>query len=144
MTPYHQLVSDYDRLLKQGRSFPLGTFKPAPRAEIPANAPRALFFAPHPDDECIVGGMALRLMRQARMNLINVAVTLGSKKERQPGRLAELKACCNCIGFGLVETVPGGLEGVNVKTRSGNPGQWNRSVDVIAGILKLHQPRAAV
>src|ERR1039457_5902942 len=99
MTPYHQLVSDYDRLLKQGRSFPLGTFKPAPRAEIPANAPRALFFAPHPDDECIVGGIAVRLMRQARMNLIAVAVTLGSKKERRQERLREQQNACNYIGF---------------------------------------------
>jgi hypothetical protein len=91
MTPYHQLVSDYARLLKQGRSYPLGTFGPAPRPEIPPNAPKALLFAPHPDDECIVGGMAVRLMRQARMNLINVAVTLGSKKERQQERLRELQ-----------------------------------------------------
>ena len=53
MTPYHQLASDYARLLKQGRSFPLGTFKPTPRPEIPPNAPKALCFAPHPDDECI-------------------------------------------------------------------------------------------
>ena len=81
MTPYHQLVSDYARLLKQGRTFPLGTFKPAPRPEIAPNAPKALFFAPHPDDECIVGAMAVRLMRQARMNLINVAVTLGSNSK---------------------------------------------------------------
>ena len=87
MTPYHKLVSDYACLLKEGRSFPLGTFKAALRPEIPANALKALFFAPHPDDECIVGGMAVRLMRQARMNLINVAVTLGSKKERQQERL---------------------------------------------------------
>ena len=59
MTPYHKLVSDYARLLKKGRTYPLGTFKPAPRPEIPANAPKALFFAPHPDDECIVGAGAL-------------------------------------------------------------------------------------
>ena len=39
MTPYHKLVYDYARLLKEGRSYPLGTFKPAPRPEIPADAP---------------------------------------------------------------------------------------------------------
>src|ERR1039457_5705035 len=97
MTPYHKLVSDYARLLKEGRSSPLGTFKSAPRPEIPAYAPKALFFAPHPDDECIVGGMAVRLMREAHMNLINVAVTLGSKKERQQERLRELQDACNYI-----------------------------------------------
>src|SRR5512137_1003768 len=106
MTPYHKLVSDYSRLLKEGRSFPLGTFKPAPRPAFPPNAPKALFFAPHPDDECIVGAMAMRLLRQARMNLINVAVTLGSNKERQQGRLSELRNACNYIGYSLVTTAP--------------------------------------
>src|SRR5882724_13304908 len=104
MTPYHQLVSEYSRLLKEGKSFPLGTFKPAPRPEIATDAPKALFFAPHPDDECIVGGMAVRLMRQARMNLINVAVTQGSKKERQAERWRELQHACAYFGFGLVST----------------------------------------
>ena len=47
MTPYHKLVSEYARLLKEGRSYPLGTFKPAPRPEIAPDAPKALFFAPH-------------------------------------------------------------------------------------------------
>ena len=81
MTPYHQLVAAYAGLLEQGKSYPLGNFKPAHRPEIAPNAPKALFFAPHPDDECIVGGMALRLMRQAGMQVLNVAVTHGSKKE---------------------------------------------------------------
>ena len=125
MTPYHKLVSDYARLLKEGRSFPLGTFKSAPRPEIPANAPKALFFAPHPDDECIVGGLAVRLMRQAHMNLINVAVTLGSKKERQQERLRELQDACNYIGFGLETTAPNGLEKINPKTREQDPKHWD-------------------
>ena len=132
MTPYHQLVSDYARLLKQGRSFPLGTFKPAPRPEIPPNAPKALFFAPHPDDECIVGGMAVRLMRQARMNLINVAVTLGSKKERQQERLRELQNACNYLGFSLVPTAPNGLE----KDQSQDP---RAGPEALGGLRQSHQ-----
>ncbi|HOC57078.1 MAG TPA: PIG-L family deacetylase [Verrucomicrobiota bacterium] len=144
MTPYHQLVSDYARLLKQGRTFPLGTFKPAPRPEIPANAPKALFFAPHPDDECIVGAMAVRLMRQARMNLVNVAVTLGSKKERQAGRLGELQAACNYLGFTLVTTAPCGLEKITPKTREQDPGYWATCVKVIKNILEQHQPKVVL
>src|SRR5437899_3341959 len=81
MNPYQQFVSEYARLHQQGKGYPLGTFEPAPRPELPPDAPRALFFAPHPDDECIAGGLALRLMREARMKVINVAVTQGSKKE---------------------------------------------------------------
>ena len=144
MTSYHKLVSDYARLLKEGRSFPLGTFKPAPRPEIPTNAPKALFFAPHPDDECIVGGMAVRLMRQARMNLINVAVTLGSKKERQQERLRELHDACNYLGFSLVTTVPNGLEKINPKTREQDPQHWAACVKVIKDIIEQHQPKVVL
>src|SRR5689334_2632288 len=108
MTLYHQLVADYVRLLKEGRSFPLGTFKPAAAASIAPDAPKALFFAPHPDDECIVGGLALRFLREAHLKVVNVAVTLGSKKERQMERLRELENACRFIGFDLVETAPQG------------------------------------
>jgi LmbE family N-acetylglucosaminyl deacetylase len=144
MTPYHQLVSDYARLLKQGRSFPLGTFPPAPRPEIPPNAPKALFFAPHPDDECIVGGISLRLMRQARMKLISVAVTLGSKKERQQGRLHELENACNYLGFTLLPTAPNGLEKINPKAREQDPKHWASCVKIIKDILDQHQPKVVI
>ena len=144
MTPYHKLVSDYARLLKEGRSFPLGTFKSASRPEIPAHAPKALFFAPHPDDECIVGGLAVRLMRQAHMNLINVAVTLGSKKERQQERLRELQDACNYIGFGLETTAPNGLEKINPKTREQDPKHWAACVKIIKGLIDKHQPKVVL
>jgi LmbE family N-acetylglucosaminyl deacetylase len=144
MTPYHKLVSDYARLLKKGRTLPLGTFKPAARPEIPANAPKALFFAPHPDDECIVGGMTVRLMRQARMNLINVAVTLGSKKERQQERLLELQNACKYLGFTLVTTAPNGLEKISPKTREQDPKYWAGCVKVIKDILEQHQPKVVL
>ena len=141
MTPYHQLVSDYARLLKQGRTFPLGTFKAAPRPKIPANAPKALIFSPHPDDECLVGGVALRLMRQAHMNVTNIAVTLGSNKERQPGRLRELQDACNYIGFNLLPAAPSGLEKVNLKTREHDPKHWAASVKAIKDIIAQYQPK---
>jgi LmbE family N-acetylglucosaminyl deacetylase len=141
MTPYHELVAQYSDLLKQGRSFPLGTFQPPPRPALKPGAPKALFFAPHPDDECIVGGMAMRLMRQAHMQLINVAVTLGSKKERQPGRLKELQDACHYLGFELVSTGQNGLERINPKTREQDPGHWAACVQIIGGIMQKHLPR---
>src|SRR5262249_1993172 len=116
MTPYHQLVSEYVRLLKEGRSYALGTFPPAPRPQVAAEAPVALFFSPHPDDECISGGIVVRLLREAGFRVSNVAVTLGSKKDRQTGRWQELQNACNYIGFGLISTGPNGLERINIKT----------------------------
>lgn len=144
MNPYHQLVSDYARLLKQGRSLPLGTFEPASRPKLPADAPKALFFSPHPDDECIVGGIALRLLRQARMRLVNVAVTFGSKKERRPERFQELQKACNYIGFELVTTAPNGLENISAKASEQDPAHWSACVERIGQILREHQPKVVL
>jgi LmbE family N-acetylglucosaminyl deacetylase len=141
MNPYHKFVSDHARLVAEAKTFPLGKFEPAPRPDIAPDAPKALFFAPHPDDETIVGAMALRILREARMNLINVAVTQGSRKERQAERLAELKNACNYLGYGLQTTAPNGLEKVTARTRQNEPQLWAGMVKVIAGILAEHRPR---
>jgi LmbE family N-acetylglucosaminyl deacetylase len=141
VNPYAKFVSDYSRLVKDARVFPLGGFPPAPRPALAPDAPKALFFAPHPDDETIVGALALRLLREASMRLVNVAVTQGSKKERQAERLVELQNACDYLGYGLQTTVPGGLEKVGVKTRQNEPHRWAEMVSVIAGILIKHNPR---
>src|SRR5258707_9184495 len=111
MQPYQNFVAGFGKLLAEGRKLPLGGFPPAHIPPLTAHAPRALIFSPHPDDEVIIGGLPLRLLRELKMNVINVAVTQGSNKTRQPERWKELTACCQHIGFGLVATCPGGLEG---------------------------------
>lgn len=142
MNPYQRFVTEFARLPQEAKTFSMGQFPPLPRPEIPAGAPKALIFSPHPDDEVIVGGYALRLFREAKWNVINVAVTQGSKKERQPERFEELSRCCEYIGFGLVQTAPNGLEKISPKTREQDPAHWSQAVQVIAGILAKHQPRA--
>jgi LmbE family N-acetylglucosaminyl deacetylase len=141
MNPYQQFVTDSVRLVKDAQAFPLGGFPPAPRPQLVPDAPKALFFAPHPDDETIVGALALRIFREAKLNLINVAVTQGSKRERQAERLAELQNACNYLGFGVQTTGPNGLEKVTAKTRQTEPVLWAGMVAVIADILAKHQPR---
>jgi Uncharacterized proteins, LmbE homologs len=141
MNPYQKFVSRFSEAIQEAKSFPLGGSTPVSRTSPAPDAPKALFFSPHPDDECISGGIALRLLREAKMNVINVAVTQGSKKERQAERLHELKGACNYIGFGLVTTGPNGLEGINPKTRTQDPGHWSASVKVILEILQQHRPR---
>jgi LmbE family N-acetylglucosaminyl deacetylase len=143
MTPYYAFVSTLDRLVREGKSFPLGGFPRPPRPALQADAPRVLVFSPHPDDECIIGGLPLRLLRESGMRVVNVAVTQGSKKERQAERWKELTEACEYLGFELVQTIPGGLERINVKTRQGDPEGWSRSVDVIARILDEHRPQVA-
>jgi N-acetylglucosamine malate deacetylase 1 len=144
MNPYSKFVSDYARLVAEAKSLPLGGFKPVSRPDIAYDAPKALFFAPHPDDECIVGGMAVRLMREARMNVINVAVTQGSKKERQKERYEELENACLYLGFGVLAPAANGLERINPKTRTADPEYWGDCVKAITNILLTNQPKVVL
>lgn len=141
MNPYHQFVNELVRLARDGRDLPLGGFPPAPRPALAADAPRALVFAPHPDDECVIGALPLRLLREAKLNVINIAVTQGSKRERQAARFAELRAACEFLGFGLMATAPNGLERISPVTRERDPAHWRSCVEVIAGILAAQQPK---
>lgn len=141
MNPYLNVVNQCARFVKEGKTYPLGGFPPAPRPALAPDAPRVLIFSPHPDDEVIIGGFALRLLREAKWNVINVAVTQGSNKARQQPRLEELKNCCNYIGFGLLQTAPNGLEKINAKTRQQDPAHWQACVQTIAAILAREQPK---
>src|ERR1039458_5436363 len=142
MNPYHLFVSEFARVARAGADCPLGGIAPLPHRPPPPAAPKALLFSPHPDDEAITGGLALRLLRECGWNVINIAVTLGSKPERRPGRLEELKGSCRFLGFELLPAAPGGLENVANSTRADNPKLWSASVATIAGILRRQLPNA--
>ncbi len=60
-----------------------------------------LILSPHPDDESITGSLGLRLLRENNAHIINVAVTLGSKKTRQKPRLKELTKACDLLEMDL-------------------------------------------
>ncbi|MEI7730616.1 MAG: PIG-L family deacetylase [Verrucomicrobiota bacterium] len=141
MNPYLSYVSSFIRLVSEGKSLPLGNIPPCQRTATRPGAPVALIFSPHPDDECIIGGLALRLMRESGFRVINIAVTQGSNQERQQPRLTELLNACNWIGFELEQTAPNGLEKITPKTRNADPAHWVAAVNVIAGTLSRLQPR---
>jgi LmbE family N-acetylglucosaminyl deacetylase len=141
MNPYLEFVSSYAQLAVDGKSLPLGGIPSVPSTPPAADAPAAIIFSPHPDDECIIGGLALRLMREAGIRIINVAVTLGSNKERQQPRWQELKNACHYLGFDLEATAPAGLEKISLKTRVDYPQHWASAVKVITASLARHQPR---
>jgi LmbE family N-acetylglucosaminyl deacetylase len=142
MNSYFHFVSEFARVAREGANCPLGAITPLPHPAPPPGAPKALLFSPHPDDESITGGLALRLLRECGWNVINVAVTLGSKPERRPGRLEELKGACRFLGFELMPAAPDGLENVAASTRANQPNEWASSVATIAAILRQQQPRA--
>ena len=64
---------------------------------------KALLFSPHPDDECIIGAMPLRLTQELGMQVINIPVTFGSNVERQAGRAKELKDACDYLGWEILQ-----------------------------------------
>ena len=142
MNPYLSFVNDLAAVIDQARQLPLGGFVLPQRVAPAPDAPCALIFSPHPDDEVIIGGLPLRLARELGWRVINVAVTQGSNRARQAERLRELEACCAAIGFGLVQTAPSGLEGVTVKARAAEPKAWEQSVARIVEILREYQPQA--
>lgn len=141
MNPYQTVVDQVAQLRDAGRKLPLGGLPECARVPVAPDAPTALIFSPHPDDECIVGGFPLRLLREHRWRVVNVAVTQGSKKERQAARFEELTQACRFLQFDLVQTSPGGLERLNPKTRAADAGHWGASVAIIAGILRRFRPQ---
>lgn len=101
----------------------------------PEAAPgHCLIFAPHPDDECIVGALPLRLRQEAGWRVSNVAVTLGSKPERREARWAELVDACAVLGFGCLRVGADGLSDVRADTVQ--PGQ----LEALAAVLAEHRP----
>jgi LmbE family N-acetylglucosaminyl deacetylase len=141
MNPYLKFVEDYERLYREGKGLAMGGFPKTAKPQLANDASSVLVFSPHPDDECIIGALPLRLLRQAKMRVINVAVTQGSRKDRQAGRLQELKQACDFMGFDLLQTGPNGLERVNAKTREQDPAFWKTSVNIIAEILNRTNPK---
>jgi N-acetylglucosamine malate deacetylase 1 len=138
--PYLALVKKYQKLIRAGRRIPLGAMKGPTHPALPPNAPRGLIFSPHPDDECLMGGLPLRLMREKGVRIINVAVTQGSKKARRAERWIEVKNACGYLGFELIQIKPGGLENIRTDTRETRKKLWNAAVAGVANVLQTYKP----
>ncbi|MBE9118791.1 PIG-L family deacetylase [Lusitaniella coriacea LEGE 07157] len=136
---YQAITAEYIRLLNPGE---VSRASPTPRPDIADDAPKILLFSPHPDDECIVGGFPLRLLRELHWNAIDVAVTQGSRKDRQQERWQELERACEYLGFGLRATQENGLEKINPETRKTDARLWGSAVEIIVGILSEYRPQA--
>ena len=134
-------VENHARLFAQGKQLAHGQWEPPERPKVTPDAPKALIFSPHPDDECIIAGLPLRLLKQSRFQVSNVAVTQGSNRDRQAARLEELRAACHYMGFGLITLDERGLESVHAKRRSADPESWQRDVLKIAEILEEQAPK---
>lgn len=139
-SPFRQFVADYARLIADNRAVSPGD---AARQVYPAIAPDAanvLLFSPHPDDECLTGALPLRLRREAAMNVVNLAVTLGSDPGRQADRWRELQDACAWLGFGVLASAANGLTRINPQTRMAAPHVWRAAVDAIVAAVARERP----
>jgi LmbE family N-acetylglucosaminyl deacetylase len=127
-----------------GERLPLGGFAPLVAPPAVPSGKKVMGFAPHPDDMEIGGTLPVKLRRQLGMQVLSVAVTLGSNKARRPGRLAELKGASSFLGYDLVEVQDGGFEKINPAGREKDPENWARSVARTAEIIAEHRPEIIV
>jgi LmbE family N-acetylglucosaminyl deacetylase len=140
--PYLEYVKSFDLLTSNGRKLPFGDFERPQKADIKEEAPIALIMSPHPDDECIMGALPLRLMREAGFRIIVCAITLGSNLERRKDRLIELKKACEWLGFELQEICDGGLSDLSPKARNEKAADWSQKVSLLTEIFKKWSPSA--
>ncbi len=89
---------DFTQILKPLSSL----FSPSPLVKKDSAPLTVMVLSPHPDDECIVGSLALRLQKENNAHIVNVAVTLGSDKNRQKARLKELENACELLEMELI------------------------------------------
>jgi len=137
MDVYRELVGRYEHALNAVLPAPNLEKFPKPPLLAP-NAPVALLFSPHPDDEAITGTLPLRLQREAGARVVNIAVTLGSDPKRRSARVKELETACTLLGWGLELHGWTGLTPEAVENPKPNPQNWLGSV---VDILDRWKPR---
>lgn len=148
MNPYQPFVDECRRNYRDAQEIPLGQLSsqslhsPAPIAHDSLTPATALIFAPHPDDEGIIGALPIRLQREHGWQIKNVAVTLGSQLGRRKDRLSELRGACEYLGFELIVPDATGWENVTQKGREFDPTAWKPKVDTIATLIVREKPAA--
>ena len=104
------------------------------------SAPRCVIVSPHPDDECIGGGLPLRLTQESGWRVVTIAVTHGSNPDRQLARAEEMSAACARIGFEPLLLAERGLNRITLHTRETDPAHWAHCVNLLAEKLAALKP----
>jgi len=134
-----KMVDSFERVFEDGHNIQLGAAEPLKLQKV-RNDCKMLMFSPHPDDECIIGALPLRLRKDYAVDVKNVAVTLGSNVAERSRRLDELKDACNFFGFELIVASEPGLNKVNLDCRENDRNLWDDNVEAIEKILRNEMP----
>ena len=140
--PYYEYAESFKRLSELGKNLPFGEVHPPKNQVIREDSPTALILSPHPDDECIMGALPLRLMREAGFRVVTVAITLGSNLSRRKKRLDELKKACDWIGFELEEMLINNTEKTTPEIKELKPVIWNQKVLALKNVIEKWKPVA--
>ncbi len=133
------------KAMENGKRIPIGpSAKPlvAPALR-PRNDPsiNVVICAPHPDDEALIGALALRLRQECGARITDCAITLGSNLSQRPRRLRELKSACAVLGFKLiVANSPEGFDQVNLLNRQNHPDEWIAKIRTLSAIFEQDSP----
>ena len=138
--PYLDFVRGFTRIMTEGQTLPLGGITPTPVAKPRDGASVSLVFAPHPDDESIIGALPLRMRRELGHRVRVVAVTQGSRIDRQAARLEEMRGACDFLGFDLLPVWEKGLIGITSEIRDRDSHAWGSSVALVAKLLSDQSP----
>ncbi|MDA3799016.1 MAG: PIG-L family deacetylase [Kiritimatiellae bacterium] len=136
---YIKMVNAFEKVFSDSKKIELGNESPLSVPTHTDDSHKMLIFGPHPDDECIIGALPLRL-RKENVNVKNVAVTLGSNVSERARRLGELKDACAYLNWPLILCGDEGLDSVNIDCLMENRELWEANVDVIYDILKRERP----
>jgi LmbE family N-acetylglucosaminyl deacetylase len=141
MNPYKEYVQQISQNLQIAKDFPL-CIADFPNLEPKKeDSPIALVFSPHPDDECITGGLSLRLLRETNFRIINVPITFGSDPERRQPRREELVNACRYLGFEIKFISGNGFEQITPKGRKEDPQNWAIAVNEVKKLLEELDPK---
>lgn len=128
-------VEAFQALLHRPLPLPAEYDGPLTPRHVDSSRPVIAIVSPHPDDECIVGGLPLRLRREAGYDVLNIAATLGSNIERRDERWTELTHACNVLDFATVDPHFVDRLPLHCKRRESEPDSWRRDVARLAEVF---------
>jgi LmbE family N-acetylglucosaminyl deacetylase len=99
----HQIVDSY--LQAGGRSdvLPPLSLSVGKTSSSVMIAPKILILAPHPDDECLMSGFALRAREEWNAEVHVLSFSFGSDLSRRSARIQELKDALQVLDFKLID-----------------------------------------
>ena len=138
--PYYKYLESLGSCYEEASNVDLTNLPEPKKYFIDESAPKVVLLAPHPDDECVMGGLPLRLYREAGCRIVTLPVTMGSNPNRKQERMEELRQACQYLGFELEEICPEGLNEIHPAGKKNNPKNWEKSIELLSHSLNQLEP----